>query len=285
MGCCCSSDAPYPAILPESFDAPPGIEVLEPEQKQLVEQAIDVCARGFTGTLTAEPPGEFEWLLSDVPDRTDAERVHRMSAMMAFLTHYSFVLGRRGLVLVAKNAKGVAAWDETAPSGAGPSNEHAKVTGCVMLWFYPKGWSPSTDGMCVQIKAGSNCGGSKWTKSQNTFMNGKRMQCLDKVMQKMHKAHASTPHIYVQVLAVDPEVQGQGVGGKLLRAVNQIADKFNLPLYLECDGHSKNEAVYKKFGYAVAVREDLILKEKGKEDAVFPGGMCAMRREPGTKEG
>lgn len=263
MGCG-ASGGPYPATIPDAAKLPTGVTVLDPKEKGEVEQAISVCARSFVGTATVDPPWEFHWLLSDVPDRADpdGQRIHRLSAMMAFCVHYAFVLGDRGLVLIARKPD--------AP----------KIVGCAVVQFYPKGWTPSTDGSMAQMKAYSNCGGSKWTKEQNGFMDGGRMKALDKAVKNLHKTHASAPHIFIQIVAVDPDEQGQGLGKLMLEAVNAIGDALSLPVYLECDGGSKNEAVYTKMGYAVAGKEELVLKVKGKEDEAFANGMNAMRREP-----
>jgi len=283
-GCCRADNAGYPVEIPQpEASLPPGLEILYKNNTESVQQATDLAARSFAGTETADPPAEFDWLLSDVPDRSDSsqqsERVHRMSATMAFCMHYSFVLGRRGLVLVARSG----AWgsDSVVPSGA----ESPKIIGVTTLCFYPNKWSPSVDGMCTPMKAAMSAGASKWSKTQNQFLNSKRMGALEKPLQKLHKKYASGPHIYIWVVAVDPEAQGQGVGSKMMRAVSAIADVLKLPCYLECDS-GKNEDVYRRFGYATVGKEDVTV-EKGARDGtqeMFPGGMCAMRREPGPRE-
>ena len=264
MGACTSSDNVYPAEIPESVDLE-GLEVLNSKDGDSVLQAIDVSARAFAGTATAQPPREIDWLLQDVPDKTNPsqlqERVHRLNAFQATCVHYAFNLGRRGLVLVAR------------------SSDSKKITGCVMLYLYPQKWSPSIDGMFAAEKACMSADKqSKFSKAQQAFLTSKRMSAMDKVLLNMHKKYATGPHICVQVVAVDPEAQGQGVGRKMMRAVNTIADAMNLPCYLECDD-GKNEGVYTKFGYTLLGKEKLTAKENGTE-AEFPGEMCAMRRDP-----
>ena len=203
---------------------------------------------------------QFDWLLPDVPDRKDAEqlkeRVHRLVAPLGVCIHKAFLLGGRGLILVAK--------DGTC----------GKITGCVTLYFYPKKYG--VDGMMVDMKACSASGMGQWSKTQSAIMSSKRMAALDAGTQKLHKAHASTPHIFVQIVAVDPEEQGKGLGKKMMQAVIAIADEMKLPLYLECDG-GKNEAFYTKCGFANVGTEDLTASEKS-GPAVFKG-LIAMRRE------
>merc|ERR1712187_642012 len=105
-------------------------------------------------------------------------------------------------------------------------------------------------------------------------MNSKRVKAFDKTLLTMHKAHATGPHIYLEVVAVDPACQRAGVGRKMMQAVHAIADAMGLPCYLETD----NEGVFKKFGYETAGTEDLI---EGFDK--WLGGMRAMRREPVKK--
>lgn len=203
---------------------------------------------------------QFDWLLPDVPDRKDAEqlkeRVHRLVAPLGMCMHKAFLLGERGLILVARDGTG------------------GKMTGCVTLYFYPKKYG--VDGMMVDLKACSAAGMSKWSKTQKSTIEGKRMAALDAGCTKLHKAHASTPHIFVQVVAVDPEMQDKGEGKKMMQAVITIADEMKLPLYLECDA-GKNEAFYKKFGFATVGSEDLTASEQS-GPAVFKS-LLAMRRE------
>merc|ERR1712070_482396 len=74
-----------------------------------------------------------------------------------------------------------------------------------------------------------------------------RLNSLD-IIDKMHTKHMSGPHIYVNIMAVDPNCQGMGFCGRLMRFVNTYADERKLPLYLETSG-LKNKAIYERFGY------------------------------------
>lgn len=284
VGCCRANSAGYPVEIPQpDASLPPGLEILYKNNTESVQQATDLAARSFAGTENADPPAEFDWLLEDVADRSDpaqqSERLDRLSAALGFCIHYSFLLGRRGLVLVARS--GASDSDGVVPTGG----ESTKIVGVTTLCFYPKKWSPSIDGVCMPMKAGVSAGASKWSKTQNQFLSSKRMGALEKAMQKLHKKYANGPHIYVWVVAVDPERQGAGVGSKMMRAVSAIADALNLPCYLECDS-GKNEDVYKRFGYVTVGKEDVTVEKGGRDGTqeMFPGGMCAMRREPGPRE-
>lgn len=56
------------------------------------------------------------------------------------------------------------------------------------------------------------------------------------------------PYIYVMIIGVAPEYQGQGFGGKLLRNIINESDNTGLPIYLETSTHG-NVAMYNHLGF------------------------------------
>ncbi|KUL72651.1 MULTISPECIES: GNAT family N-acetyltransferase [unclassified Streptomyces] len=67
---------------------------------------------------------------------------------------------------------------------------------------------------------------------------------------------AHTDHLYLDTLAVHPDAQGQGVGGRLLRFVEAHARALGLPevrLYTNAMMW-ENQRIYPKYGYEVAER-------------------------------
>ena len=56
--------------------------------------------------------------------------------------------------------------------------------------------------------------------------------------------------IYVLIIGVAPAFQGQGFGGKLLRALIEKSERAGLPLYLETETES-NVRMYKHLGFTV----------------------------------
>ncbi len=58
------------------------------------------------------------------------------------------------------------------------------------------------------------------------------------------------PFIYLDIIGVAPEYQGQGCGGKLLRALIESAEQAALPIYLET-GTEENVQMYERFGFHV----------------------------------
>lgn len=65
------------------------------------------------------------------------------------------------------------------------------------------------------------------------------------------RAHPKEPHWYLTVLGVEPDVQGCGVGGALLRSGLSRSDGEGRAAYLETN-NEKNVALYTHFGFSVA---------------------------------
>ena len=157
--------------------------------------AIDVCSRSFAGTATTDAPTEFEWMLADLPDKSDEtqlkERVLLTSCAMAFCVHYAFVRGERGLVLQAKPD----AWETSGTSGGG------KAVGVATLYFHPKKVTSDFIGMMKAFVAAEKSAGKKFTKAQQAFVNGKKSKAIDSCLEKFGKKHGSPPFIHVLVSA------------------------------------------------------------------------------------
>ncbi len=72
--------------------------------------------------------------------------------------------------------------------------------------------------------------------------------------EALRKRDASFPHWYLSLIGVDPEHQGKGVAGSLLRPQLTHADSEGLPCYLEtCE--PSNVSFYQKYGFVVVVDE------------------------------
>jgi GNAT superfamily N-acetyltransferase len=65
----------------------------------------------------------------------------------------------------------------------------------------------------------------------------------------MHAAHPDLRHDYLAFIGVDPARQGEGIGGRLLRAHHRLSDRDRIPAYLEATGR-RNAALYARHGYA-----------------------------------
>ncbi|GAA2599593.1 GNAT family N-acetyltransferase [Dactylosporangium fulvum] len=73
-----------------------------------------------------------------------------------------------------------------------------------------------------------------------------RFQQLDEAMHKAHPLHA--PHDHLVLLAVSPQHQGAGLGGRLLDEHHAHLDRQGVPGYLEASSPG-SRALYLRHGY------------------------------------
>jgi GNAT superfamily N-acetyltransferase len=101
---------------------------------------------------------------------------------------------------------------------------------------------------------------SVFANSTTTRILEERGKNIEKLMKEAHQNYGpKEKHIYAVIFATDPDYQGQGYGGQLMKQAGEIADASSQSCYLERSGE-KNRTFYEKFGYKVA-REELIKDE------------------------
>jgi ribosomal protein S18 acetylase RimI-like enzyme len=69
-------------------------------------------------------------------------------------------------------------------------------------------------------------------------------------LEEIHKREAPGPHWYLWLIGVEPDLQGQGIGSRLLEPVLARADQEGLPCYLETQTQ-ENVDFYQKRGFEV----------------------------------
>ena len=80
--------------------------------------------------------------------------------------------------------------------------------------------------------------------------SGQRMKSFGDYIDGVHKRLTPYKHWFLQTIAVDPESQGKGYAGKLLRPMITRMDKECLPCYLETIDE-ENVSLYEHFGFKV----------------------------------
>ena len=70
------------------------------------------------------------------------------------------------------------------------------------------------------------------------------------VMDIIEKRHPHEPHFYLQAIGTDPDKQGKGYGGVVMRRQLAEADAASMPAYLE-SSKDKNIPIYQSFGFEV----------------------------------
>lgn len=71
-----------------------------------------------------------------------------------------------------------------------------------------------------------------------------------RAMDRIESRHPKEPHYYLQVIGTDPDKQGKGYGGAVMRRQLAIADEAGLPAYLE-SSKERNIPIYRSFGFEV----------------------------------
>ncbi len=77
------------------------------------------------------------------------------------------------------------------------------------------------------------------------------MKGLGQYIDTVHSRLAPFKHMYLQSLGVDPNFQGKGYAGKLLRHMLTKMDTAGIPCYLETL-EEQNVRLYEHFGFTVA---------------------------------
>lgn len=73
-------------------------------------------------------------------------------------------------------------------------------------------------------------------------------------LESLRKRDAAFAHWYLTLVAVEPDRQGQGVAGSLIRPMLARADSDGVPCYLET-ADPANVPFYEKYGFEVVVEE------------------------------
>ena len=105
----------------------------------------------------------------------------------------------------------------------------------------------------------------------------RRVMATDEYLLAQRRRIAQGEHLYLQVIAVKPEHQGKGMGGRMLRYVLERADADSIPCYLETFGDD-HVSLYRHFGFEVA--ESGIIP--GMQEPVFLMSHAPQTKHPGN---
>lgn len=151
------------------------------------------------------------------------ERLRSLEEIWDALIGYSLVYGR---VYTTSTVQGAACW-------LSPGNTEITL------------WRMLRTGLALQ-------------RAVMRFRPAARRQMLPAVtyMDKNHKRLATEPHWYLWALGVEPDCQGQGIGGKLLQPILVQSDEEATSCYLETQTE-RNVAFYQKRGFEVVHKGEL----------------------------
>lgn len=81
----------------------------------------------------------------------------------------------------------------------------------------------------------------------------RRLRRVALAVAALEARHPTQPHFYLFQLAVDPPVQGRGIGSALLQHVLRRCDRDGLPAYLE-NSNPRNTPLYERHGFKTSER-------------------------------
>ncbi len=170
-----------------------------------------------------------------IPDAS--ERKNKLPYLIRFLTRYGISHGE--VYAISSNMEGVAVWI--------PSEKAARTQWRMMV----------NGGLSLYLKLGRK-------------IVSRRRPVID-FISLIHRLHAPFRHWYLELIGIDPELQGKGYAGILLKAMLARLDRENVPCFLETQ-NGNNVPIYQHYGFKVV------------ENVVIPGTKLrhwAMLREKG----
>ena len=138
--------------------------------------------------------------------------------------------------------------------------------------------SPHLEGVAVWVSS-DNLGtsfwrmlfsGAIWPAIKMGLEAGRKMQEIDRYVDKRHHELLPAKHWYLALLGVDQQHQKKGFASQLLNGMLSEIDREGLPCYLETEG-SQNVSMYQHFGFKVI--EELAIPDT-------PVTFVLMLREP-----
>eukprot|EP00434_Breviolum_minutum_P026556 symbB.v1.2.023476.t1/scaffold2076.1/size90297/2 len=261
MGCCCAS----PCI--GELEVASGIEQLLGQRKEDIRksieansEAIGVMTRAFGGTATTAPEGTTDYMLGpSLREKWDDPRRVAMVEWMAKVD-WACCMARNGFALGMRKSDG-------------------KLGAVVVVLPYNEG-IPNDFSSGLEILKALRATGMPPSKQLGEDYKGMKARAwaAQSIIENVKKRHCHRPHAHVRNMSVDPDAQGLGFCGKLMRAVNKWADDSQLNLWLETSG-ARNVAIYERFGYKTMEQFTLKCKNDPEvHDEEF--GMMRLARTP-----
>ena len=103
------------------------------------------------------------------------------------------------------------------------------------IWLPPGSWPPGIREQLVGLPRYLRALGRRFTAGSD-------------LTQALARVHPSEPHWYLSTIGVDPDFQGRGIGGPLLRSRLRRCDQAGQPAYLE-SSKPGNVPLYRHFSF------------------------------------
>jgi ribosomal protein S18 acetylase RimI-like enzyme len=154
------------------------------------------------------------------------ERALKLPKIKEFMVRYGIMYGE--VYSISENLEGVAVW--------------------LPYW-----------GVEVTRETAEKCGGNELYLSLGKEYY-KKYKPIGECENRCHRQYANFFHWYLYPIGVDPDHQGKGYAGQLLRTKLIEVDKQNVPCYLETN-KEKNITLYQHFGFEI-VEEGIVPNTK-----------------------
>uniref|UniRef100_A0A0G4GHU7 N-acetyltransferase domain-containing protein n=1 Tax=Chromera velia CCMP2878 TaxID=1169474 RepID=A0A0G4GHU7_9ALVE len=207
-----------------------GVDVLDTQKSMKdLKEATALAAKSFAGTEKTDPEWSIHWIIG--PKRANFSHPDR-------IPFCRFILGnlicRQALILVAKGESGDLEAMVAARYLKGPTPKWRDTM---------EEWVGHLTVLIGGLGPFATCLLTDWKLNRRLF------GAVDALHEKHHTA-VPGPHLYVGPVAVDPDCQGRGHTGRLMRTLGKYADSKGIPCYLEATG-VRNKSIYERFGYRV----------------------------------
>lgn len=281
MGCCAGCASKQSRITTDDFQDMP--LSLAPEVTYHVlglddmNAAIRCITRSFSGNANAESddyvpaeqgvPGEQlqNWIVGGGDVKVALEdkiAYHEYCAKFAFLSAYHL----KGVVL---GMKYTGSWERKTDPATGRVTFVNADTGEVSLEvpqpllasvavLFPHDSPFNTSPVCAGLLALNfifkHMGGAMPPSDPKKYgqFAGKRGSAVENCLGEMYQFRSNKTkgrYYKIEVLAVDPKFQGKGIAGEAMKVIQWLADRDNMPLYVECAG-DRLPNMYKKMGFS-----------------------------------
>lgn len=130
------------------------------------------------------------------------------------------------------------AFQMTIPHGEVYTTEDMEGGAC---WAPPGKWKM---GILQQLRL---------TPTMARVTTWKRVPTVVGALNAVEKKHPHEPHYYLLALGVEPELQGRGLGTKLMAPILERCDREGVPAYLE-SSKEVNVPLYERNGFKVTER-------------------------------
>jgi GNAT superfamily N-acetyltransferase len=121
---------------------------------------------------------------------------------------------------------------------------HVRTTAdgrAVAIWAAPGRWRSGRLAQVAQLRGFIQSVGLR------------RLPAVVAAVSALEARHPKTAHFHLADLAVDPPVQGRGLGGALLRHLLDECDRQGIPAYLE-NSNPRNTPLYERHGFQTRER-------------------------------